>query len=593
MENYIRLINFSRPYWGRLFIGMLCLYAGSAAQLSMPILIKILTDRVLIPKDVALLNLLSLGVIVLFAFRGVLGYASSYLLDYVGQKMVFDLRNSLFNSMFNNRGLAYFESSRTGALMSYYNNDINVLRSSVTGAGMDILRESVVIIFSVAYMLYLDWRLSLLTFISTPLIAIAVRKIGRKIKKASVEVLVQFQEFSAMLQEVLSGVRQVKSFAREEFEMNRFAKQTNRNFRAAMKATKANALLTPVVELLATAGGVFLIWVGCRQVINGYLSQGEFIAFMIFAINLNNPIKRISRAFGRIQEFQAACERIFGTMDAEPEVKDAPDASIMPRIEGQVSFEQVSFAYNTTCPPAIDNFSFMSKPGQTIALVGPSGAGKTTLGNLVMRFYDVTAGSVKIDGIDVRSVTQKSLREQIGIVPQDIFLFTGTIYDNIRYGCMEATEEEVVAAAEAAYVTSFTDLQPEGLKTLVGERGMTLSGGQRQRVAIARAILKDPRILVLDEATSALDTESERLVQQALDKLLKGRTSFIIAHRLSTIFRADIILVMNHGQLVEQGTHQELLAQSGLYANLYHTQFSNDEGIREESDLVLRKSETI
>jgi subfamily B ATP-binding cassette protein MsbA len=492
--------------------------------------------------------------------------------------VVFDLRNQLFSKMIRDRGLAYFEKSRIGGLMSYYNNDIITLRSAITGEGMDLVRESCIMLYSIGYMLSKDWALTLMVFIFGPLVALAVKKLGRRIKRAGARVLEQLQEFSSILQETLSGVRQVKSFGREDYEIGRFEEQTSRNFEATMRANRAQAILTPVVEFMATVGVVTIIWYGGREVIAGQLSVGSFTAFMAAAINISNPIKRISRAYGKIQDAQAATERVFGVMDFEPEVRDEPEAVALPPVKGLVRFDHAHFAYSPDDPPAVIDFDFTVQPGQMVALVGPSGAGKTTLANLLMRFYDATSGAILIDGLSVRRVTQRSLREQVGIVPQETMLFSGTIWENIRYGRLEATPEEIRAAAQAAHVTKFVTEMPEGFQTIVGERGVSLSGGQKQRVAIARAILKDPRILILDEATSALDTESELLVQQALEILLPGRTSFVIAHRLSTIIKADVILVLEQGRLREHGNHQELLDRGGLYAKLYHTQFRDDLG---------------
>ena len=387
----------------------------------------------------------------------------------------------------------------------------------------------------------------------------------------------RLEEFTAVTQEVLNGIRVVKSFAREEYEVARLERQMEANFQAVMKAARINAVLTPVVEFLATAGVALIIWYGGRGVIEGRLTPGALTAFLAYAINLSNPIKRLSRAYGLIQQGQAACERVFEALEFEPEVKDAPEAEAMPPISGEVRFENLAFSYTPEAAPVLRDLSFTVRPGQMAALVGPSGAGKTTLVNLVMRFYDVTGGAVLIDGRDIRSVTQRSLRDQVGVVPQETLLFSGSIADNIRYGRLDASAEEVASAARAAHVLEFAAQMPDGLNALVGEKGLALSGGQRQRVAIARAILKDPRILILDEATSALDTESERLVQAALASLLRGRTSFVIAHRLSTVRRADVILVLDQGRLAESGRHRDLLARGGLYARLHQTQFLADD----------------
>lgn len=584
MNNYLRTVKYARPYLKRFVLGLISMYILIIAEKSWIFVFKYYADQVF-PDQVNhehklyYIGLLPFIIVALFVIRGIFSYITTYLMEYVGQKMVFDLRNELFDRMIGRRGLAYFEHNRVGSLMSYYNTDINMLRTTVTDAGVDIVKESSVLLISIGLMFYFSWQLTLITLISAPLVAVAARKIGRKVKKASRYLLEQLQEFSAMLQEVLSGVRQIKSFAREEFEQNRFRKQTHKNFRAAMKTTQTKAVLSPIVEFMATAGVALVVWYGCLMVANGQMTFGSLGGFLALAIGLSSPIKRISKCYGKIQEFDVAAGRIYGIMDAEPEVKDRPDAVNMPSIEGRVVFDRVTFAYGPDDAPAIKDFSYEVKAGRMVALVGPSGSGKSTLCNLLMRFYDVSSGAVSIDGLDVRAVTQKSLREHIGIVPQDIFLFSGTIYDNILYGRLDATEEEVKAAAEAAYVTEFVERLPGGFQTLVGERGLALSGGQRQRVAIARAVLKNPGLLILDEATSALDTDSEQMVQEALDRLLKNRTSFVVAHRLSTIYKADTILVLDQGRLAEHGTHQELLALDGLYARLYQTQFRRDREI--------------
>lgn len=348
------------------------------------------------------------------------------------------------------------------------------------------------------------------------------------------------------------------------------------NFRANMKYAQLSSTLTPTIEFVAAVGVSIILWYGGNSVINGSITAGSLVAFLTYAVNISNPIKRLSRVIGNIQKALAAAQRVFDVLDLPEAIKNAPDAKALPKVKGDVRFNDVSFAYNKN-EEVLSHVSFEVKPGEMIAFVGPSGAGKSTVASLLPRFYDATNGSITIDGQDIRKVTLDSLREQVGIVPQETVLFNGSVYDNILYGRLDATREEVEAAAKAANAHDFIMQLPNGYETMLGDRGMNISGGQRQRISIARAILKNPQILILDEATSALDTESERVVQEALDRLMVGRTSFVIAHRLSTIKNADKIMVLEKGQLIEQGNHDELMAMDGLYAHLYKIQYRSKE----------------
>ena len=382
----------------------------------------------------------------------------------------------------------------------------------------------------------------------------------------------RISDVTSILQETLSAARVIKSFVREDFEIKRFDKANYLSFRANMKNVQVASMLTPVVETTAAMAVACILWVGGYEVVNGVMTAGALVAFLTYAINLANPVKRLSRVYGNIQKAMASADRVFEVLDMDEGLYDKDDAVKMPPIKGQIKLDNVTFGY-IEGENALENISLEVKPGQMVALVGPSGSGKSTIANLVPRFYDVNSGSVTIDGIDIRDVTMASLREQVGLVPQETMLFSNTVMENIRYGRLEATDDEVIAAARAANADDFINGLPDKYQTRLGERGANLSGGQRQRIAIARAILKDPQILILDEATSALDTESEKIVQQALDKLMIGRTSIVIAHRLSTILKADQIFVVEAGHLREQGTHEELLAKKGLYKTLYDIQF--------------------
>ena len=471
--------------------------------------------------------------------------------------------------------MAYFDRHQTGETMSYITNDVAAIQSALVDQLIELVTEGSTLIGSIVLMVYLDWKLSLLTIVVIPLVGQAMKIFGRKIKRNGTVIQERMADITSLLQESISSVRVVKSFVREKYEMDRFSKQNTLNFQAAMKNVQLTSLLTPSVEFLAAVSVTFIVWFGGYEVVNDEMTAGALVAFLTYAINLANPVKRLSRVYGNLQRAMAAVDRVFAVIDLKETITDKADAVALPATDGRVSLEHVTFEYKKGTP-ALKDVSLEVKPGQMIAFVGPSGAGKSTIANLIPRFYEISEGRISIDGHDIRDVTLASLREQIGIVPQETMLFSTTVRENIRYGRLEATDEEVVAAAKAANADEFIRELPHGYDTKIGERGLNLSGGQRQRMAIARAILKNPRILILDEATSALDTESEKIVQAALDTLMVGRTSFVIAHRLSTIFNADQIFVIDNGQVKEHGTHEELLRQQGLYSHLYNIQFGKD-----------------
>ena len=529
-------------------------------------------DRVLAEKDMAMLNIISVSIVVVFAIRGFFYYWQSYLVSYIGQRVVVDVREVMFRK-FQRMPMAYFDKHQTGETMSYLTNDVGAIQSALVDNLIEMFTESSVLIGSIAMMLYLDWKLTLLTLITVPLVGSAMRIFGRKIKSSSRVIQEKLADITSLLQESISSIRVVKSFVREKYEIDRFRVENELNFKATMKNVQQTSLLTPTVEFLAAVAVTLIVWFGGYEVVNGIMSAGALVAFLTYAVNLANPVKRLSRIYGKLQKAMAAIDRIFGVLDLKETVNDKPNA-IEIEVKGNVSVENVTFSYDGV-HNALENVSLEVKSGQMIAFVGPSGAGKSTIANLIPRFYDVNAGAIKIDGFDIRDVKIDSLREQIGIVPQETLLFSTTVMENIRYGRLEATDDEVIAAAKAANADKFIRDLPEGYQTKIGERGLNLSGGQRQRMAIARAMLKNPQILILDEATSALDTESEKIVQSALDELMKGRTSFVIAHRLSTIFGADKIFVIDKGKICESGTHKELLERGGVYSNLYNIQFSN------------------
>lgn len=574
MKLYLRLISYIKPYTFRVSVAVFCIIMAAGANLYVPWIIKDVIDDVLAAKDMTMLNVIAGSILVLFLLRGIFFYGQTYLMSFVGQRVVIDIREALYRHL-QRLSLSYFETRRTGAIMSYVTNDVAALQTALVENAIEMITESAVLIGSMGAMFFIHWKLSLLTLVAMPLVAQAMSIFGKKLRTASRIMQERAADITSVLQESVLAIRVIKSFAREDYEIERFNRENYHNFRAQMKTAQLMALLTPIIEFLAAIGVTVIIWYGGREVIAGVLTSGELVAFLVYAVNLSNPIKRISRVYGNIQRALAAAQRVFDVLDTEPEIKNAPDAVDLPKIKGDVTFHNVFFEYKPG-EPALTDISLAAKHGQMVAIVGPSGAGKTTIANLIPRFYDPKEGYVSVDGVDIKTVTLQSLRRHIGVVPQETMLFNGTVYENILYGDLDASEEAVFAAARAANAHQFITEMPQGYQTQIGERGTKLSGGQRQRIAIARAILKNPRVLILDEATSALDTESEALVQEALDKLMVGRTSFVIAHRLSTVLRADVILVMDKGRIVERGSHAELIRTGGLYSKLYKVQFETN-----------------
>ena len=573
MNLYLRILNYVKPYKHILAAALLCTVLAAAGNLYLPWIIKDMVDKVLSDKDSMMLNLIALSIVVIFIARGIFYYGQNYLMSYVGQHVVIDIRAEVFKKL-QRLSMSFYDKNKTGTIMSYVTNDVNALQGAMVENTIELVTEGFILIGSICAMVYLDWKLTVVTFCTFPIVLWFMDFFGKKIRSSGGQIQEATADITSVLQESVSSARVVKSFVREGYEIDRFEKENEANFTANMRNAKYIATLTPVIELVAALGVTVILWYGGHNVIDGVTTAGSLIAFLVYAVNISNPIKRVTRTIGNIQKALAAAERVFNVMDLPEEVKNLPGAKVLPQVRGDIVFEHVSFAYNTG-EEVLHDVSFEVKPGQVIGLVGPSGAGKSTIASLLPRFYDVTGGRITVDGVDIKDVTLDSLREQVGIVPQETLLFNGSVYDNIKYGRLDATEKEIIDAAKAANAHEFIMGLPQGYKTQLGDRGVNVSGGQRQRIAIARAILKNPRILILDEATSALDTESERLVQEALDRLMVGRTSFAIAHRLSTIKNADRILVLEDGRLVEDGNHEQLMAMDGLYAHLYKIQYRN------------------
>ena len=575
MNLYLRILSYIKPYLPRLIAAAICTVLAAAGNLYVPWIIKDVIDKVLADKNADMLNIIAAGIIIIFFIRGVCFYGQNYLMSYVGERVIIDIRSAVYEKL-QRLSVSFYDKNKTGTIMSYVTNDVSALQAAMVQNTIDMITEGSVLIGSITAMVYLDWKLTLFTFCTFPFVLWLMDFFGKRIRKSGRRIQECTADITSILQETVSSARVIKSFVREDYEIERFCNQNFANFRANMKNAQLMALLTPVIEFVAALGVTAIIWYGGHGVIDGDLTAGSLVAFLVYAVNISNPVKRLTRVIGSIQRALAAAQRVFYILDMKEEIAEVSGAKVLPQIEGAVEFKNVSFAYSKG-EQVLQDVSFKAEPGEVVAIVGPSGAGKSTIANLLPRFYDTTAGSISIDGNNISEVTLASLREQVGIVPQETVLFNGTLYDNILYGRLEATREDVEAAAKAANAHNFIMEFPNGYETMLGDRGLNLSGGQRQRIAIARAILKNPRVLILDEATSALDTESERIVQEALDRLMVGRTSFVIAHRLSTIKNANKILVLQRGRIVEVGTHDELMANHKLYSHLYNIQYREKE----------------
>lgn len=576
VDGYKRLLSYLKPYKKLLILSVFFMILVSLSNLVVPWIIKDVIDQVLENKDLGMLYIIIVVILATFFIRALTTFGHRYLMGYIGQAVIMDIRNALYHHL-QRLSIAYYDRRRTGDIMSNLTNDISALQTAIVTDFITLVQESAIFIGSFGSMIYLQWKLTVLCLIIVPLVSYVIKFFGKKLHNSGKDVQETLADVTSMLQETIQGVRIVRSFNRGAYEEKRFRKINKMSFTAAVRAIRQQSQMTPFVEFLAAIAVCAIIWYGGVSVIDGVMSTGELIAFLIYAINLANPTRRVAESVGNIQKSLAAADRVFSILDEQPEIQNKEDAKDIEVKAGRVEARHVSFSYEAG-NPVLTDLNFVAEPGQTIALVGPSGSGKTTIANLLPRFYDVTGGGIYIDGMDIRESTISSLREHIGLVPQDTLLFNTTIKENILYGRLDATDEEVWEAVKAANAEKFIRGLPNGIETKVGDRGLVLSGGQRQRIAIARAILKDPAILILDEATSALDTESEKIVQDALEKLMVGRTSFVIAHRLSTVKNADQIFVLNNGHIEESGTHDELMREGGLYYELYTMSMKEPEG---------------
>ena len=573
-----RLYRYGRPH-RRLFLGAaaaMTFYAaasGALAYLFKPIFDDVLPNRTGFAPVVS--AIVGLGVC-----KGIAAYFSTYLMTDVGQRLVRDLRGDLFGHVLK-QSAGFFARRTTGGLMSRIMNDVARIQQAVAETLGDLLRESVTLLAYAGLLLYYDAGLALVCMTGAPIVVYPLARLGQRVRRTTRRGQEELERLSHITAEAFSGHRIVKAFAGEPYERKRFDRAADRLYRTNMKITSSVSALPPLMEWLGTFGIVGVLWYGSREIAAGDLTAGEFTSFVAAMLLMYGPVKKLSRVNANVQQALAAAERVFETLDTRSEAADRPAAKPLAPLARSIEFRDVSFTYGDGASGnVLDRVSFEVEAGQVVAIVGLSGAGKTTLVNLVPRFYDVTAGAITMDGVDVRDVTIGSLRSQIGIVTQDTVLFDDTIGNNIAYALPSATRELVEAAARAAHAHEFIEMLPGGYDALIGERGQRLSGGQRQRLAIARALLRNSPILILDEATSSLDSESELLVQDALAKLVLNRTAFVIAHRLSTVRRADRIVVLDRGRVREIGRHEELLAApDSLYAKLYSLQFFDRNGV--------------
>ncbi|MDD5259211.1 MAG: ABC transporter ATP-binding protein [bacterium] len=569
-----KLWSYVKPYYSRLLWAVACMIGVALFTTASMWILKYVIDRIFIEKNIRMLLMIVLGLPLIFLLKGICSYGQGYLMSYIGQKIVLDLRNDLFAHYHQKLSLDYFENKRTGSIISRITNDVGIIQNAVSSGLVSLVKDGLTIIGLIALMFFLHWRFALYTLIFSPFIIYVLAIFGKKLRRVSTESQQKTADIYSILIETISGIKIVKAFCSEDREINRFERENRDFFNITMRSMRVISLSPPLMEFIGVLGSTIFVWYGGTEVIRGYWTAGAFFSFVGAALSTYTPIKSFSNTNAVLQQTIAASERIFKVLATEPTVMEAPDAIALPLLQKDIVFKKVSFTYDTDdTEQVLSDIDLVVKTGEIIAIVGPSGSGKTTLVNLIPRFYDPTAGTLMMDGNDLKRVTLASLRNQIGIVTQETILFSDTVRNNIAYGSPQATDKEIVKAAKAANAHSFITAMDQGYETLIRDRGINLSGGERQRIAMARAILKDPRILILDEATSALDSESEQIVQEALDQLMMRRTTFIIAHRLSTIRKADKIVVLEKGRIVDIGKHQELLNRCGLYKKLHEIQF--------------------
>jgi len=553
---------------------MVCMVIVASMGGAQAYMVKPLLDEIFFKQDRTMLMLVPLAIMGIFLVKGVFYYTYNYLLEKVGQSVIRDLRNILYSHI-QSLPLSFFQKKPTGELISRILSDVNLIQGAVSGVLVGILKDTCQVFFLICVIFYQNWRMAAISMILLPLVIYPIINFGRRHRRLSRSSQQTTAQVSNILYETITGNRIVKAFGMEKYEVGRFAETLDRLFRIVMRNTRIGAISHPLMEFLGGVGISLVVWYGGSQVLQGTSTPGTFFSFLTALIMIYEPLKGISKINNTLQQGIAAAERVFDILDIESEVVEKKDAIELPLVKDIIDFKDVRFQYDDKTE-VLKGINLKVKVGEVIAIVGSSGGGKTTLVNLIPRFYDVSSGSLAIDGTDIRNVSLKSLRSQIGMVTQQTILFNDTVRNNIAYGSSGASMEQVREAARAAHALNFIQHMPEGFDTIIGEAGTRLSGGERQRISIARAILRNAPILILDEATSSLDTESEREVQQAIENLVQSRTTFVIAHRLSTIRNADRIIVIQDGMIVEEGTHESLLPLGGVYKMLYDMQFQDD-----------------